>query len=105
METMYNKQMKIKRLNFPTQDEIGGVVQTLSGETFAKCRIRQLAAVEMIISGRSGVVSTHRIYCSPRTKIAAKDVVVIGDNEYDVNVVQDIHELGKVYQVDCTLRD
>jgi len=101
---MYNTKMRIKHLSFPTQDDIGGIVQTKYTETFANCRIRELAVVETTITGRTGVYSTHRIYCNPNTIIAPKDEVVINKVTYDVNVTQDIHGLGKLFQVDVTER-
>ena len=51
LNTQYNNTMKIKRLNFPTQDEVGGIVQTNSNNIVVKCRIRQLSAQERSVAG------------------------------------------------------
>ena len=104
LKRFYNKKMKIRRLSYPTQDSIGGIIQTKSAETVANCSVRLLSAQERVISGRDGVESTHRIYCPYQTKINAKDIVRIDEEEFDVNYVWNPIGATRFKQVEATLR-
>ena len=90
LQTMYNTTMNIQRFAFPTQDEIGGIVQTKTNNVIVPCRIRQLEASEKSAIGRDQAISTHAILCDADTKIDFKDTVTIEGEVYDINSKDDI---------------
>ena len=90
-----------------TPDSIGGITNVAGGQYTVRGRIRQLNAEERDVQGRSGISSTHRVYLLPNevTGLQKEDIVEIQNVEYEVNFIDDIHLLGRVMQVDVTLRD
>lgn len=102
--SLQNSVMKVKRLKLSEQDAVGGIVQTKITVFSAKCRVRQLAANEVPVGGKDGVVSSHRVYCD-RLDIHNKDEIVIDKKIYDVNTINSGSYKYGGYEVDCTLRN
>lgn len=95
--------MQVTRLKLSGQDDIGGIVQVKTTILNTPCRVRQLNASERLVGGKSGVVSTHRIYCK-KVDIRNKDEVIISKTVYDVNTTNPLSVNDNRMEVDVTLR-
>jgi len=104
LKSMFNTQVKIRRYNSPTLDSSGGNIITKTGDIVVKGNLRLLSADERTVTGRDGVVSTHRLYLPMGTDIAFKDVARINEEEYSVNFVDNPHGKNKFLQVELTIR-
>ena len=96
--------MKVKRLKLNGQDAVGGIEQTKITVLTALCRVRQLAANEVPVGGKDGVVSSHRVYCNA-LDIQNKDEIIISKKIYDVNTTNPGSAQKGGLEVDCTLRN
>lgn len=106
-ESLLIDEMNVQRLPSPTsQDTIGGASATYATVSSDNpCRIRLLSATERTATGRDGVISTHRMYCEPGVDVTSPDQVVRGSDNFDVNYVNDVDNMGHHKQVDMTLRE
>ena len=102
-KTLQNSVMRVKRLKLSTQDAVGGITQTKISVFTAPCRVRQLAANEIPVGGKDGVVSSHRIYCD-RADIRHQDEIIINKVVYDVNTINSGSANKGGMEIDCTLR-
>ena len=100
----YNTTMKITKYDTPTVDATGGGELKITGKVFAKCRIRLLMADERVVSGREGVVASSRIYCPIGTSVDENDTITIGNNDYDVAVIENPHGMNLFLQIDVIRR-
>lgn len=104
IETLFNQTMDVLKNAFQT-DTIGGPVNNpvLSSSDNA-CRIRKLSGRERQLLGREGVVVSHRIYCDAAVDVVENDTIVINNDEYDVELVDDPHLLGHHLEIDAVRR-
>ena len=100
VKSLYNQKARIKRLNYPTQDAIGGIVQTKKGEITINCRVRRLTALEQPVGGKDGVVATHRLYAE-KIDCKSADEIVVDNQIYDVDT---IYSLKGHVEVDMIIR-
>jgi len=102
-KTLQNSVMRVKRLKLNEQDTIGGISQTKITVFTAPCRIRQLAANEVPLGGKDGVISTHRVYCDS-LNIQHQDEIIINKTIYDVNDSNPGSFKKNSLEIDVTLR-
>ena len=100
---MQNSVMRVKRLKLNEQDAVGGIEQTKITVFTAPCRIRQLAANEIPLGGKDGVISSHRVYCD-LLNIKHQDEIIINKVIYDVNDLNPGSFKKNSLEVDVTLR-
>ncbi len=82
----------------------GEFSESASSVTF-KGLIEQRRASETLIGGRETALSEHRLYYPPGTDILSPDTIVdAAGNRYDCGTPNDVHNHGRVGQVDLRLK-
>lgn len=71
--------------NAQTTDAIGGVTRALSVSTASlPCLVQPLRADERVVSGATGVVATHKMFCAATADIDEADEIHVGATIYQV---------------------
>lgn len=99
LQTLFNTLADIERVTLEN-DGMGGQRETWAVVfTDVACRIQPVRGLEAVLWNKETVTTTHHLYCLP-IDITEADRVSFDSRIFDIEVVRDIDEQGRLLVLD-----
>lgn len=103
ISSLMNKTMDVFTIT-NTKSGTGSATKVRTKRLTLPCRIRRLTGGEAVVAGRTGTLTTHRIYTPQRNDLDHTDEIDIEGDTYDVSFPDNPSQSGYQTQIDAILR-
>lgn len=98
---MFGKTYEIEiQGNNPSKNSVNETVDNWETKGYVQGVIWQLSGSETYLSSKDTRIIKHRLMCDVTMEITEADRVYFKEQAYDIEVVNDVNNLGKRYQID-----